>query len=70
MLNLLLFPDGQDCDTKSVGCSWSGSRRQGALAVRDANWKVRAPQNGWIAVARLTGVAVMEMARRERERMI
>jgi len=62
MLNLLLFPDGQDATLKeldALGVEVVGKER----SPFGMQVKVRAPQEGWIDVARLQGIEVMEMAR-------
>lgn len=62
MLNLLLFPDGQEAtlnDLDALGVKVVGKEPSPfGLEV-----KVRAPKDGWIGVAQLPGVEVMEMAR-------
>jgi subtilisin-like proprotein convertase family protein len=62
MLNLLLFPDGQDAtlkDLDALGVEVLGKER----SPFGTQLKVRAPRDGWVAVARLPGVEVMELAR-------
>ncbi len=62
MLNLLLFPDGQEAtlkDLDAMGVEVVG--RQPSPFGLQVN--VRAPKDGWVDVARLPGVEVMEMAR-------
>jgi subtilisin-like proprotein convertase family protein len=62
MLNLLLFPDVQDAtldELDALGVEVVGKER----SPFGTQVKVRAPQNGWIDVARLPGVEVMELAR-------
>jgi len=62
ILNLLLFPDGQDGtldDLDALGVEVLAKER----SPFGTQLKVRAPQVGWIDVARLPGIEVMEMAR-------
>jgi subtilisin-like proprotein convertase family protein len=62
MLNLLLFPDKQDAtlnELDALGVEVVG-REPSPFGTQ---LKVRAPRDGWTAVARLAGVEVMEMAR-------
>lgn len=62
MLNLLLFPDGQDAtlkDLDALGVEVVGKER----SPFGTQLKVRAPRDGWVGVARLPGVEVMELAR-------
>jgi subtilisin family serine protease/subtilisin-like proprotein convertase family protein len=62
MLNLLLFPDKQDAtldELDALGVEIVGKER----SPFGTQLKVRAPKDGWVDVARLPGVEVMEMAR-------
>src|SRR6267142_374433 len=62
MLNLFLFPDGQDAtlkDLDALGVEVVGKER----SPFGTQLKVRAPRDGWVGVARLPGVEVMELAR-------
>src|SRR6266481_65034 len=62
MLNLLLFPDKQDAtlkDLDALGVEVVGKER----SPFGTQLKVRAPRDGWVNVARLPGVGVMELAR-------
>jgi subtilisin-like proprotein convertase family protein len=61
-LNLLAFPDGLEAtlkDLDSLGVEVLGKER----SPFGTQLKVRAPRDGWIGVARLPGVEVMELAR-------
>ena len=62
MLNLLLFPDGQEATLKDLD-----ALRVEVVGKEPSPFglqvKVRAPKNGWVGVAQLPGVEVMEMAR-------